>query len=179
MIDTDTKITRENVWANDFLKLEKVTFEDKDSKSHSHVRVIKKDAVAGLLYNAKIQKYIFVKQYRTGTDSDLIEIVAGTMDVEGESAEHCLAREILEETGYIMTSCKSICVSHTCPGVLNEKVHIFIAETDGEKMGDGGGVGNENIEIIEITFQEVMKHYYDLLKDMKTAIAILQHFGSQ
>jgi ADP-ribose pyrophosphatase len=172
MIDTKTKLEREQVWSNGFITLEKVNFEREGFEPYSHVRVVKRDAVAGILYNTATDKYIFVKQYRTGPDSVLTEAIAGTMDVPGEAAVDCFAREIAEEAGYEMTYAELICVSHTTPGVCNEKIHVFYAETDGKKTGTGGGVGHEQIEIVELSFNEVVENV-ELRNDMKTFIAIL------
>ena len=44
-------VKRENVWSNGFISLEKVFFEKDGIEPHSHVRVVKRNAVAGLLYN--------------------------------------------------------------------------------------------------------------------------------
>lgn len=164
-------LKRENVFQNEFLTLEKVTFNADKENEHSHVRVVKKDAVAGLLYNIKTKKYIFVKQFRTGANCDLIEIIAGTMDVEGESPEDCLRREVEEETGFIMTDATFLCACYPSPGVSNEKIYIFRATTNGEKSGNGGGVGTENIEIIELNSEEIYEKREELDMDMKTRLA--------
>jgi len=164
-------ISREKVYTNGFITIEKVNFDREGFESYSHLRVVKRDAVAGILYNKATDKYIFIKQYRTGTDSFLTEVIAGTMDVPGEAAEDCFAREIEEESGYEMTYAELICVSHTTPGVCNEKINLFYAETDGKKTGTGGGVGHEQLEIVELSFEEVLANSH-LLNDMKTCAAI-------
>jgi len=173
MIDTQTKLKRDRVFDNGFIALENVTFEKEGQEPHTHVRMVKRNAVAGLLFNFKTDKYVFVKQFRTGADAPLIEIVAGTMDVPGESAENCLRREIEEEVGMKCTGCQQICVSYSSPGVSNEQIYIFSATTDGEKIGNGGGVGHEQIEIIEYTADEVLQNWNELTKDMKTCLALL------
>ncbi len=164
------EISRERI-SNGFLKLDKVHYERGASKFDAEV-VNRGNAVAGLLLNTKTKKYIFVKQFRPGVGAELIEIIAGTMDVEGESPEECLRREITEETGYVMDRCELISASFASPGGSTEKMYIFIAETDGERNGEGGGVGDEGIEIVEYTIDEMVENLEELSKDLKTLLAI-------
>ena len=58
------------------------------------------NSVAGIVYDTVKEKYIFVKQWRPGAEGDMIEIVAGSLDVEGEKPAEALKREIVEEMGY-------------------------------------------------------------------------------
>lgn len=169
------EISRERI-SSGFLKLYKVTYERGEHKFDREI-VHRGDAVAGLLFNTKTKKFIFTKQFRPGAGCEMIEIVAGTMDVIGESPEDCLCREIEEETGYIMSTCGLISKSYASPGGSTEKMYIFIAETDGEKVSEGGGVGDEGIEVIEYTQEEMSKNIDELSKDLKTLLAINYYFA--
>lgn len=167
------EISRERI-STGFLKLDKVTYQRGENKFPMEV-INRGDSVAALLYNTSTKKYIFVKQFRAGAGKELIEIIAGTMDVDGESPSDCLSREILEETGYIMTNCELICSSYSSPGGSTEKMYIFDAITDGTKEGEGGGVENEGIEIIEYTADEIVKNFEVLSRDLKTCLALIHH----
>jgi nudix-type nucleoside diphosphatase (YffH/AdpP family) len=170
------EILRESI-SKGFLKVDKVHYERGEHKFTREV-VNRGDAVAGLLYNSATKKYIFVKQFRPGAGKELIEIIAGTMDVEGETPEDCLRREILEETGYVMTGCQMICSAFASPGGSTEKMHIFQVVTNGEKSGVGGGVGDEGIEIIEYTDSELVHNLGLLVEDLKTFIALVYEMES-
>jgi ADP-ribose pyrophosphatase len=167
------EISRERI-STGFLKLDKVTYQRGECKFPMEV-INRGDSVAGLLFNTSTEKYIFVKQFRPGAGEELIEIIAGTMDVEGEKPEETLRREILEETGFIMTSCELICSSYSSPGGSTEKIYIFNAVTDGNKSGTGGGVEDEDIEIIEFTADEIAKNFDILSRDLKTCLALIHH----
>lgn len=164
------EISRKRI-SSGFLKLDEITYES-NGKTIKRECINRGDAVAALLYNTSTEKYIFVKQFRPGVGAELIEIIAGTMDVEGETPEETIEREILEETGYVMTECSLICSSYSSPGSLTEKMHIFQAITDGKKAGDGNGVGDEEIEIIEYSKSELVQNLGMLSQDLKTFISL-------
>jgi ADP-ribose pyrophosphatase len=151
-----------------FLSLEELTIQDEGNKSIKREVIKRPDAVAGIVYNTKTQKYIFVKQFRPAAEKDVVEIVAGTMDVEGESFENCMKREVEEEIGYKTDTIQSIHSCYSSPGSLTEMIHIFYVEVS-EKISEGGGVGDENLEIIELTYKQLSEHSTN---DAKTIIAI-------
>jgi nudix-type nucleoside diphosphatase (YffH/AdpP family) len=170
------EVSRERI-SSGFLKLDSISYQRGDREFKREI-IHRGNAVAALLYNTDTEKYVFVKQFRPGVGAEIIEIIAGTMDVDGESAEKCIAREIEEETGYVMTACNLICSSYSSPGSLAEKLHIFQAITDGTKTGNGGGVGDEGIEIIEYTQSELIQNLGILSADLKTFIALFYEMES-
>ena len=167
------EISRERI-SEGFLKLDSVNYQC-GIKEFKREIVNRGDSVAGLLFNTSTEKYIFVKQFRPGAGEELIEIIAGTMDVEGETPEKCLSREMEEETGFLMTGCELICSSYSSPGGSTEKIYIFNAVTSGEKQGTGGGVEDEDIEIVEFTADEIAKNFDILSRDLKTCLALIHH----
>ena len=172
MIET-IEIARKKL-SSGFLKLDEITYQVGDKEVKREV-INRGDAVCALLFNTKTEKFVFTKQFRPGASSELLEVIAGTMDVEGESAESCMRREIEEESGYKATELKQIFCCYCSPGGTTEKIYIFQAITNGEKVeGSGGGVGDENIEIVEFTEEEMLESE-ELKQDMKTCLAI-EHF---
>jgi ADP-ribose pyrophosphatase len=150
-----------------FIKVDKLTIEKPGGDDVTREVMVRKDAVAALVFDKIQNNYIFVRQFRPGPASDIVEIVAGTMDVDGETAENCVKREIEEEIGYKTDYLRYIASCYFSPGGTTEKVHIFYAEVS-EKLSDGGGVGDENIEIIRTDGDKLFQH----LNDSKTLIAI-------
>lgn len=130
--------------------------------------VIKHDAVASIVYDTKKNKYIFVSQWRPGTNSNIIEIAAGTLDVDGEDPKDAMIREIEEELGYKTDKIQLLEDCYMSPGGSTESIKIYYSEVS-EKIGEGGGLENEDIDIIEMNLNEISN---TLFKDAKTIIGL-------
>lgn len=70
---------------------------------------------------------LLVRQNRHAIGSDLLEIVAGKLDVAGETPEECAHRELEEETGYQAGSMEALGTFYSSPGFTNERFHLFLA----------------------------------------------------
>ncbi|CUH94046.1 hypothetical protein P22_0108 [Propionispora sp. 2/2-37] len=81
-------------------------------------------AVVPVLGDGRI---VMVRQYRYPVDGTLLEIPAGKLD-PGESPDHCVLRELSEETGYIAGITRKLTAIHTAPGFSDELIHIYLAE---------------------------------------------------
>lgn len=86
-----------------------------------------------------------------GCPAGLIGDLAGQ---EAESLEAAVKRELLEETGYEAGSVTWMTEGPTSPGQTNEVIAIVLAEGL-RKVGAGGGVEGEHIELYEIPLAEV------------------------
>lgn len=141
------------------------TFNNGKSVNLTHEVYGKNDGVAILLYNSKTKKVILTKQFRMPVfvagiqNGYLIEVVGGAMDAN-ETPEITAIRETEEEVGYKISSVEKVSTSFLSPGILKEKAHLFISEYSEEnKTKNGGGVADENeeIQIIECSFDEAFK----------------------
>lgn len=150
-------------------KLERIDFDFKFKnntwKSLSHEAYGKSDGVAVLLYNTKTKKVILSRQFRipvyiAGVSNGYsIEVCGGAID-EGESPEACVIREAQEELGYQISNLKAISTVFLSPGIVRERVHLFIAEyNDAQRIDNGGGLASENeeIEVLEMLFLEALQ----------------------
>ena len=135
-----------------------------------------------LLYNKKQQTVILTRQFRIPTYVNgnetgyLIESCGGLLDKD--NAEECIRRETEEETGYQISDVKKIFEVYMSPGSVTELVYFFVAEYSNDmKVSDGGGVQeeSEDIEVLEIPFQQALKMIKTgEIKDGKT-IMLLQY----
>src|SRR5437867_3188210 len=140
-------ITNREIAYNGHFKIIKYTVSDGEN-SEVYECFERGDAVAAVVWNTEKEKFLFTKQFRIGSKSDLLEIVAGTMDVEGETPDDAIKREMDEELGYVVDKITPITSVYVSPGGTSEKTHIFYIEVS-NKVSDGGGVGHEKIETVE------------------------------
>ena len=89
---------------------------------------------------------LLVEQYREPLGAPCLELPAGLVGDEraGEVVEAAAARELEEETGYRPTQVTMIGEFYSSPGMVSESFY-FVRASGLEKVGDGGGVEDENI----------------------------------
>jgi ADP-ribose pyrophosphatase len=144
------EITGTEIVYDGYFKVNKHTIKDGD-KEYTREVFERGNSVAGIVHNTVTDKYLFVKQWRPGVEADMIEIVAGSMDIEGEKPAEALKREVTEEMGYKVDHINHLRDFYSSPGGTSEVVSLYYVEVS-EKIGDGGGVDNENIEVVEVDY---------------------------
>jgi ADP-ribose pyrophosphatase len=106
------------------------------------------------------KKLLLVEQYRIPVHARTIELPAGIIgDEPGDAHESSAAaarRELSEETGYAAERVEAITTGPSCSGITSERVTLFRA-FDLRRIGKGGGVAHENIQVHEIPLVEVVK----------------------
>jgi ADP-ribose pyrophosphatase len=82
---------------------------------------------------------VLIRQFRPALQKMTVELPAGLLDVEGESAEDAIGREMIEETGYPIKSCHFLERMYSSPGMTSEYIDIFYGDLDepGEPQPDG------------------------------------------
>lgn len=131
------------------------------------------------LYNKEDQKIMLTRQFRLPTylngneDGMLLECCAGLVE-KNEDPLTCILRETEEEVGIRIQTAEKIFDSYMSPGAVTEIISFFTAEyTSSMKVHGGGGVQSEqeNIEVIEMSFQEARKMFEEgNVKDAKTVM---------
>ena len=104
----------------------------------------------------------------------LIEACAGLLDKD--QPEVAIKRETEEETGYKVKEVKKIFEAYMSPGSVTEILYFFVAEySDQEKVNEGGGLEDEDIDVLELDFDKALSMISTgEIKDAKT-IMLLYH----
>jgi len=114
--------------------------------------------------------------YVNGWDDLLIEAPAGLLDAA--SPEERIRAEAEEETGFRVRAPRKVFEAFTSPGSVTERLHFFVAPYEpADRVSHGGGVAaeGEDIELLELGFEEAMAMVADgRIADAKT-IMLLQH----
>lgn len=96
---------------------------------------------------------VLIRNRRVAVGVTLVELPAGTLD-PGESPEQTARRELIEETGYRASHFKLLCEFHTSPGVLSERMYLFLAT--GLSEGQAAPEPGEKIEPFVLSWQDAM-----------------------
>ncbi len=98
---------------------------------------------------------LLVRQYRGALDRELLEIPAGTRDVEGEPPEETARRELTEEVGVVATDMRLLATMANSPGFCDELTLLYLAT--GLQGGHVERHGEEEsyMEVVEIHFADV------------------------
>jgi ADP-ribose pyrophosphatase len=99
---------------------------------------------------------ILVEQYRVPIGARCVELPAGLVgdETEGEAIEAAAIRELEEETGYRAERMVDLGRFHASPGMSSEGFNLLRAEGL-TKVGEGGGVPGENIEVHRVALDQV------------------------
>jgi ADP-ribose pyrophosphatase len=94
---------------------------------------------------------LFVEQFRPPLDARTIEMPAGLVgDTDSaDTIEQAAGRELIEETGWQAKRVDVLLTGPASAGISSERI-AFARATDLQRVGTGGGVGHEQIEVHEV-----------------------------
>ena len=180
----EVRIQKEEILSGNWYTLKKVTYDykKKDGTWHTITREAydRGNGAVILLYNKQKKTVILTRQFRLPTyingnvDGMLIEACAGLLDKD--QPEEAIRRETKEETGYQVHEVHKIFEAYMSPGSVTEILYFFVAEYSAkEKVDEGGGIDNEDIDVLELPFDKAISMIQSgEIKDGKT-IMLLYH----
>ena len=126
------------------------------------------NSVSVLIYDKDLDSIILVKQFRLpvflkNKDGFTYELCAGLCDKD-MSEEMTAKEEILEECGYDVEveRLEKITVTYSNVGSSGSKQSIFYVEVGNkDKVHTGGGIDDEDIEVVELKRSEIEKFIFD------------------
>jgi ADP-ribose pyrophosphatase len=113
---------------------------------------------------------LLVRQFRPAIRRELVEVPAGLLDVEGEDALTCAARELFEETGHRHRTIEFLGGVYTTAGFSDEYIHLFWALAEPEPSREP----EDGVTLLRKPFREMaMAARSGRIRDAKTALALL------
>jgi len=142
------------------------------------------DSIAVLLLNSQRNAVVLVDQFKApamiarrrddpaSTDGWMVETLAGAIDVD-ETPEAAAIRETLEETGFRIRQPRLIARFFSSPGGTSERIFLYFAEVqDEDRVGAGGGIADEDINVLQIPLDELFDWLAKgLIEDPKLLVA--------
>lgn len=134
--------------------------------------LVKENAIGCLILNKNEDKALLVKQFRPGSNEEILEIPAGIIEKEEDPLE-TLYREIEEETGYLPENYEILYSSNpfwVSPGYSTEKLYLYIVKLKSNdtpplplKLDEG-----EDLKPIWVNIKEIT----NVTNDMKTTLIL-------
>ena len=138
-------------------------------KSKTWEAVVAHDSVSILLFHTDKQALILVKQLRVPVlnankcNGMMYELCAGIVDKKTSLAQ-IAKEEVLEECGYDIevNSFQKISTFYTSVGISGTEQTLYYAKCDDSmKVSDGGGLSEEEIEVIYIPVKDAKEFMFD------------------
>ncbi len=151
-----------------FIKPMKIDYTYKGEKKVWEA-VLSHDSVSIILYNKDKDAFVVVKQMRipvlnaNKTNGVTYELCAGIVDKDKPKVE-IAKEEVLEECGYDIDSrsIKEITSFYTSVGISGTRQTLYYAECDDNmQVNNGGGLHDEDIEVIYIPVSEAKEFMFD------------------
>ena len=137
----------------------------------NHREVIRHPGSVVIVPVLDADRVCLIKNFRVAVDQPLIELPAGTLEPP-ESPLACATRELIEETGYRAEAFTEVTAFFAAPGILDERMHLFIARNLTE--GDPQREPEEEIENLIVTFDEAVELMRaGQIQDAKTMVGLL------
>ncbi len=141
-----------------------------DGRQHAREVILHPGAV-GIVPLVDGDRVCLISNYRLAVEQWLIEIPAGTLE-PGEDPAATARRELTEETGYQAGTLVPLCQMLFSPGILNERMHLFVASD--LRPGPTRLEVGEQIETLIVPWSEALEMIHrGEIEDAKTVAALL------
>ena len=146
------------------------------SGKETHRDILEHNGAAVILAVTDDGDLVMVRQFRNGSDSVMLELPAGKLDL-GEDPITCAIRELEEETGYRAAEMKPLLKMHPVAAYCTEQISLFLAL--GLKKGEPTPDADEFVEV-ELHSPAALLDMIDNgeITDMKTIASILYYLRS-
>lgn len=114
---------------------------------------------------------VLLRNHRFAIGETLWEVPAGTVE-PNEPLQTCAERELAEETGYTAAKWRSLGYLFASPGVMDEKLYLFVAEE--LTPGPARPEPDEDLHAVTVRLEEAIRMCLSgEIKDAKTVTSLL------
>lgn len=113
------------VYSDDKITVESMRITGRDGREYPRT-VVRHPNVVAILPLLDDGRVVLIENHRWPLGRTLIELPAGCME-PGESPLDAAHRELAEETGYRAREMTPLFGFYPCPGLLDERVEVFVA----------------------------------------------------
>ncbi len=166
-------LQREKVYSGRAFEVEQVLLELPNQKQSIYDLVDHKNSITVLPIDDE-QNVWFVRQYRLGSESQLLELPAGVIE-DGEEPEICAMREIQEEIGMAANTLLLLGDFYLVPGYANEHMWVYLAKDLFASTLQADA--DEFLKVVKIPYQVVLEMMKSgEIKDGKTLATLALAF---
>jgi ADP-ribose pyrophosphatase len=135
------------------ITLTRATFVDPEGKRFER-DVVRHPGAVAMVPITDTGAVLLVRQYRPAVDSWLLEVPAGTCDVEGEPGETTARRELAEEIGYHPERVTLLTRCAITPGFCDEFSSVYLCTGLSPVPLGRQGVEEQYMEIAEVPLSD-------------------------
>jgi 8-oxo-dGTP pyrophosphatase MutT (NUDIX family) len=151
-------IKDEVVYEGEFIRVIKRRFLDREGavrmwemvERKIHGRIV---AIAAITPRGEL---VLEKTFRVPLQASVFEIPAGLMDIEGETEEAAIRRELLEETGYTVDAVELLYEGPFNGGLSTDEMAVYLGR-NARKVGATALDAAEEIEVVLVPLQKLFE----------------------
>jgi ADP-ribose pyrophosphatase len=174
------QLAEDEVWSGHHLTVVEGRFEAPDGSTFTRELLRTGGAAAIVPVLDDGDTVLLLRQYRASLDDLLLEIPAGMID-EGEDAETCARRELVEEVGYRARDLTFLYRARVAAGFTDHVVTVFLATGLTEVGADRQGPEEEAMTVERLSLRDAPRLIATgALTDSKTITGLLaarEHLG--
>ena len=149
------KLSERQIWEGHVIEVAVGCFADPNGGEFEREVVHHPGAVSVVPYLQDERSVVLLRQYRASIDSELLEIPAGKLDVEGEGAEATARRELEEEVGLRAGRLQKLAEFYNSPGFSDEHSMVYLAQDLERCDTDLQGVEEEHMTVEHVALDDV------------------------
>ena len=153
---TFKKVGERRTYEGSFVDVAVATFEGPDGERFDREIVRHGSAVAVVALTEDRERVVLVRQFRPAIEELLLELPAGMIDGDGESAEDTARRELEEEAGRrVVGELEHLTEYWVAAGLMDERMTIYLCRTSEACDTRPQSAEEEHMEVVEVALDDI------------------------